>query len=80
MSPDDPRLAASLAVLGSVCSARARYLEAEGFYRRAISIREKALGNQNPETAMLWNRLAKLYVIEKQYHKAEPLLTKVIEV
>src|SRR5262249_46845272 len=78
-SPNDPRLAETLVGLGSVCSALARYREAEAYYQRAISIREKALGGRHVDAVRVVNQLAELYVLERQFGKAELLWAKVID-
>jgi uncharacterized protein HemY len=48
------------------------------FYRRAISIREKALGTEHPEVAKTWEKLGQLYCAQKQYGKAEQFFLKVL--
>jgi tetratricopeptide (TPR) repeat protein len=64
----------------AACTALGRYSEAEDFYQRAISIRERSLGTEDPETANVWNVMADLYLRERQYGKAEQLLARVIRI
>ena len=47
--PQDPRLATTLNNLGEVYRAQGRYAEAEPLYKRALAIREKALGPEHPD-------------------------------
>ena len=47
--PQDPRLATTLNNLGEVYRAQAKYAEGEPLYKRALAIREKALGPEHPD-------------------------------
>ena len=47
--------------------------EAEPLQRRALDIREKALGLEHPDTATSLNNLAELYHLQGRYEVAEPL-------
>ena len=49
--PDDPRLATTLNNLALLYDAQGRYTEAEPLYKRALAIREKALGPAHPGVA-----------------------------
>ncbi len=51
LGAQDPRLATPLANLGSFYAGRKRYAEAEPLLRRALAIREKALGPDHPDVA-----------------------------
>ena len=53
----DPRLATSLNALGIPYRAQAKYAKAEPFFRRALVIREKALGPEHPEVATSLNNV-----------------------
>jgi tetratricopeptide (TPR) repeat protein len=53
--------------------AKAEYSKAEPLYQRSVAIREKALGKDHPEVAVLLNNLALLYRIQGHYAEAEPL-------
>ena len=55
------------------------YKKAEPFYERALKIREKALGPNNPALVSSIGGLADLYRLEKDYSKAEPLAPTVSE-
>jgi tetratricopeptide (TPR) repeat protein len=52
---------------------RARYVEAEPLFQRALAIYEKALGPDHPDTATSLNNLAALYDDQGRYAEAEPL-------
>ena len=49
--PQDPRLATTLNTLGEVERAQGKYAEAESLLRRALAIREEALGSHHPDGA-----------------------------
>src|SRR5262245_23311411 len=50
-----------------------KYDEAEPLLKRALAIRERALGPAHPDTATSLNNLAELYRIQGKYGAAEPL-------
>ena len=54
-------------------SAQGRYAEAEPLYKRALAIREKALGPDHPDVGTSLNNLAGLYRAQGRYAEAEPL-------
>ena len=68
----DPRLAISLNALGMVYDAQGKYAKAEPHYRRALAIREKALGPDHPDVATSLNNLAALSYAQGKYAEAEP--------
>jgi CHAT domain-containing protein len=55
-----------------------RYADAEPLFRRALSIREQAVGSDHPETATLVNNLAALYQDEGRSGDALPLVEHMI--
>jgi tetratricopeptide (TPR) repeat protein len=55
-----------------------RHAEAETLYKRALAIREKALGPDHPYVATSLNNLAKLYWSQGRYADALPLAQRVI--
>jgi len=57
-------------------NARARYAEAEPLLKRALEIREKALGPGHPDVAQSRNNLASLYHSQGKYAEAEPLFKR----
>ena len=73
----DPRLATSLNNLGLLQSGQGRYTEAEPLFRRALAIREKALGPEHREVAQSLNNLAALYQAQGNHAEGEPLLQAV---
>ena len=54
-------MATSLNNLAVLYHAQGKYAEAEPLYRRALGIREKALGPEHPDVATSLNNLAELY-------------------
>jgi len=57
---------------------RAQYLTAEPLYRRALTIYEKVLGTEHPNTATCMNNLAELYRVQGKYEEAEPLCRRTL--
>ncbi len=51
----------SLTNLAILYQTQGRYAEAEPLHRRALAIREKALGPDHPDVAASLNNLASLY-------------------
>ena len=49
------------------------YDDAEPLHKRALEIREKALGPVHPDVASSLNNLASLYKDQGKYEDAEPL-------
>ena len=68
-----PEAARLLNQAGYYLYLRARYAEAEPLFRRALAIREKALGPDHPDTAPSLNNLAELLRAQGRYGEAEPL-------
>jgi tetratricopeptide (TPR) repeat protein len=59
---------------------RGRYSDAEPLFRRALAIREKALGPEHPDVATSLNNLAGLYDSQGQYAKAEPVYQRALAI
>ena len=59
---------------------RARYDEAEPPHRRALAIRERALGPDHPATAQSLNNLALLYRDQGRLAEAEPLWQRALAI
>jgi tetratricopeptide (TPR) repeat protein len=55
-----------------------RYAEAEPLYRRALALREQALGPTHPDVATSLNSLGLLYHDQGRYAEAEPLYQRAI--
>src|SRR5512142_2342748 len=70
---DDPEAARLLNQTATYLTERARYSKAEPLYRRALAIREAALGPDHPDTARSLNNLAELYRAQGQDAEATPL-------
>ena len=77
---DDPRLAASLLLLGRVYRAQGNYAEAEPLLHRALAIQEKALGPEHPDVATSLHHLALLYRDQGAYAGAEPLYKRALAI
>jgi tetratricopeptide (TPR) repeat protein len=73
-----PEAARLLNQTGYYLKERARYMEAEPLYLRALAIREQQLGAQHPDTATTLNNLALLYQDQGKYEQAEPLYLRVL--
>ncbi|HEX2341792.1 MAG TPA: serine/threonine-protein kinase, partial [Vicinamibacterales bacterium] len=56
------------------------FTEAEQHYRRAVDLRERALGKEHPDTLAANNNLGQLYREEGKYAEAEPILASVMAV
>ena len=70
----DPSVALALNNLAVLYLAQGRYAEAaEALHKRALAIREKALGPDHADVALSLNNLAALYVAQGRYAEAEPL-------
>jgi tetratricopeptide (TPR) repeat protein len=64
--------------LADLYSAQGRYADAEPLYKRALAIREKALGPDHPDVAQSVNNLADLYSAQGRYADAEPLYKRAL--
>ncbi len=69
----DPRYAETVNNLALLYHAQGRYIEAEPLHRRALAIREKALGPEHPHVALSLNNLAGIYQTQGRFGEAEPL-------
>jgi tetratricopeptide (TPR) repeat protein len=75
-----PEAARLLNRAGCYLADRARYAEVEPLYRRALALREQALGPDHPHTAQSLNNLALLYYAQGQYAAAEPLYRRALAI
>jgi tetratricopeptide (TPR) repeat protein len=66
----------SLNNLGLLYQNQGRYADAEPLYKRALAIREKAVGPDHSDVALSLNNLASLYVVQGRYADAEPLFKR----
>jgi CHAT domain-containing protein len=66
--------------LGELYRSQGRYAEAEEWYKAALEIREKELGEDHPDTASSLNAMAILYVSEGKYADAERLCRRSLEI
>ena len=57
-----------------------KYPEAEGLLKRALVIREKALGANHPDVAQTLNILASLYRAQGKYSEAEGLYKRALAI
>jgi tetratricopeptide (TPR) repeat protein len=65
---------------GNYLQEHARYQEAESLFLRALSMRERLLGVEHPDTATCLNNLAELYREQGKYTKAEPLFLRALQI
>ena len=77
---DDPEAARLLNQTAFYLKERTRYSEAEPLVRRALAIREAALGPVHPDTARSLNDLAALYYLQGRYAEAEPLCCRALAI
>ena len=78
MALSDVILAATLNNLAERYKEEGRYADAEPLYKRALAIREKALGPDHPDVAQSLNNLADLYSAQGRYADAEPLYKRAL--
>ena len=78
MALSDVILAATLNNLAERYKEEGRYADAEPLYKRALAIREKALGPDHPAVAQSLNNLADLYTAQGRYADAEPLYKRAL--
>ena len=72
--------APSLNNLAELYRDQGRYAEAEPLYKRALAIREKALGPDHPDVGTSLNNLAELYRAQGRYAEAEPLYKRALAI
>ena len=65
---------------GAATESQGQYAEAEPLFRRALAIREQALGPDHPDTATSLNNLADLYDSQGRYAEAEPLYRRALAI
>ena len=75
-----PDVAASLNDLANLYLLKGDYAKAEPLYKRALNIREKALGPEHPNVATSLNNLALIYYSKGDYAKAEPLYKRALDI
>jgi tetratricopeptide (TPR) repeat protein len=66
--------------LASLYQAQGRYEQAEPLFKQALTIRERALGANHPDTALSVWWSAFLYDQQQEYEKAEPLYKHALSV
>jgi tetratricopeptide (TPR) repeat protein len=69
-----PAAAQALHSRGLAAWREGKYSEAEGLYKRALAIREQALGASHPDVGTTLNNLALVYRAQGKYGEAEGLL------
>jgi tetratricopeptide (TPR) repeat protein len=57
-----------------------KYSEAEGLYKRALAIRETALGANHPDVAQTLNNLALVYADQSKHGEAEALYKRALAI
>ena len=73
-------VATSLNDLATLYQAQGKYAEAEPLHKRALAIREKALGLEHPNLATSLNNLGGVYVAQGNYAEAEALLKSALAI
>src|SRR5262245_17628056 len=77
---DDAYYAGALHKLGLVYWAQGKHSEAEGLYKRALAIREKALGAGHPLVGQTLNNLGLVYRAQAKYTEAEGLYKRALAI
>jgi tetratricopeptide (TPR) repeat protein len=77
---DPLQMASSLSSLGQLKYQQKDYAQAEDCFRRALELREQALGGDHPTVISSINNLAALYVARGALDDAEPLLQRAMAV
>ncbi|MCP3961680.1 MAG: tetratricopeptide repeat protein [bacterium] len=77
---DQVSLATLVNNLGAVCAAQDRLDEAEPLYRRALSMREAALGPEHQDVAFVLKELASVYHRQGHLDRAAPLYERSLEI
>lgn len=77
---DDPSVATSLCVLGTLLELQGRLVDSEELYRRALEIGEAKLGKDHPYVAAWLNNLASLLQYQGKLIEAEPLYRRALEI
>src|SRR5262245_45163805 len=75
---DHPYYAVALNKLGIVVQAQGKYSDAEGLFKHALVIREKALGASHPDVGHGLNNLAYAYQAQGKYSEAEGLYKRAL--
>jgi tetratricopeptide (TPR) repeat protein len=80
LGDDDLRLASSLGSLAQVKYLQKDIEQAEALFKRALSIRERHLGEKHPDVAATLNSLARLYFRRNDFVAAAPLLMRLLAI
>ena len=78
LGPDHPDVARSLNNLAGLYEHQQRYADAEPLYRRALSIRERALGPDHPDVTTSTSNLAYFLYVSGRNADALPLAEKTL--
>jgi tetratricopeptide (TPR) repeat protein len=78
--PGETRRCRSLQRLASVLREEAKFYEAEGLYRRALTESEGVFGERSPEVAVALNGLAMLYSNTQRYSQAETAYQRALSI
>ena len=78
--PHHLNVADSLTKLGELYRMQAQYAKAEPRLRRALQIREKALGRDHPTVALSLSKLGELYRLQGRYAEAESILERALSI
>jgi tetratricopeptide (TPR) repeat protein len=66
--------------LGALFVSKARYMQAEPMFRRALAINEASYGSDHPDVANLLNSLAVLLRVTNRLAEAEPMFRRALEI
>ena len=80
MREETEEIAALSANLAFIYDVQGDYGKAEEYYRKALEIVGKILGQEHPDTATIYNNLALVYQAQGYYRKAEEYYRKALKV
>jgi len=73
LPPHDPKLATTMNNLANCLRHQGRYADAEPLYKQAILVREKALGHNHKDLAILLENYAKMLRLAGRVPEAEKI-------
>jgi CHAT domain-containing protein/Tfp pilus assembly protein PilF len=78
--PDDPRLAQAIESMGAIARDQENFKEAEGYFQRALDIKQNAPNMSAAEIASAMDDLGDLYGLEGRFDDGEKLLQQGLKV
>jgi tetratricopeptide (TPR) repeat protein len=72
--------AGSLSAQGGVLYAQGKYAQAQRLLEKALEIRRRLLTDDHPDTAIIYNNVARIIGAQGKYAQAQPLFEKALEI